>query len=323
MRVGFMGTPAFSVATLDALVEAGHEVVVVVAQPDRPAGRGNHTVSPPTVTRARALGIPVMQPVKVRSGEFPEAFEALALDVAVVVAYGRILTPRLLAAPRLGCVNVHASLLPRWRGAAPIQWSIVAGDDRTGITTMQMAEGLDTGDILLVEETPITAEDTAGTLHDRLAPMGARLLVRTLAEWDRIVPQPQDSAAATFAPILERGHGILDWSQPGRMIDCRVRGLSPWPGTQTVFRGEVLKVLKVGGFRPSAALPEAGRAEPGPLLGGALLGAGRVVCGDGSLELLEVQAAGRKAVRGADWMNGVRAAVGERLGAAAESPSGG
>jgi methionyl-tRNA formyltransferase len=250
-----------------------------------------------------------MQPVKVRSGEFPAAFEALGLDVAVVVAYGRILTRRLLAAPRLGCVNVHASLLPRWRGAAPIQWSIVAGDAVTGVTTMQMAEGLDTGDILLVDRTPITPDDTAGTLHDRLAPMGARLLVRTLAEWGSLVPIRQDDAAATLAPILERSHGVLDWTRPGAALDCQVRGLSPWPGTHTLFRGEALKVGKVGGFRPSAASTEARDAAPGTLLGG-----GRVACGDGSLELVEVQAAGRKAVRGVDWMNGARVQAGERLG---------
>lgn len=301
MRLAFFGTPAFAVPTLDALVEAGHEVAAVVAQPDKPAGRGNHLVSPPTVVRARSLGIPTLQPVKVRSGEFPEAIEALGLEVAVVVAYGRILTPRLLTAPRRGCINVHASLLPRWRGAAPIQWSVVAGDAVTGVTTMQMAEGLDTGDMLLRAETPIGPEETAGELHDRLAPLGAALAVRTLAELDNLTPQPQDDALATLAPMLEREHGRLDWARPAAELHNRVRGLSPWPGTWTIFRGETLKILR-------ARVAE-GAGEPGVVLPGA-----RVGTGQGLLELVEVHQAGRKAVRGVDWVNGARVAAGERLG---------
>ena len=301
MRLAFFGTPAFAVPTLDALVEAGHEVAAVVAQPDKPAGRGNHLVSPPTVVRARSLGIPTLQPVKVRSGEFPEAIEALGLEVAVVVAYGRILTPRLLTAPRRGCINVHASLLPRWRGAAPIQWSVVAGDAVTGVTTMQMAEGLDTGDMLLRAETPIGPEETAGELHDRLAPLGAALAVRTLAELDTLTPQPQDDALATLAPMLEREHGRLDWARPAAELHNRVRGLSPWPGTWTIFRGETLKILR-------ARVAE-GAGEPGVVLPGA-----RVGTGQGLLELVEVHQAGRKAVRGVDWVNGARVAAGERLG---------
>lgn len=304
MRVAFFGTPGFAVPTLDALVDAGHTVVVVVAQPDKPAGRGNRMVSPPTVGRARALGIPVMQPSKVRSGAFPEAYQAMDLDVGVVIAYGRILTPLLLHHPRHGCINVHGSLLPRWRGAAPIQWAVVAGDDRTGVTTMLMDEGLDTGDILLTEETPIGPEDTAGTLYERLAPMGARLLVHTLAHLAEIVPQQQDDARATSAPMLEREHGRIDWSRTAGEIDHQVRGLAPWPGTWTTFRGEVLKIVKA---RP-LAVTDAG--EPGAMLAGA-----RVRCGSGALELLEVQQAGRKVVRGVDWVNGARVAVGEALGA--------
>ena len=303
MRVAFFGTPMFAVPTLDALVEAGHEVVVVVAQPDKPAGRGNRVISPPTVERARALGIPVLQPIKVRSGAFPEAYQAMDLDVGVVVAYGRILTPLLLHHPRRGCVNVHGSLLPRWRGAAPIQWALIAGDERTGITTMRMDEGLDTGDILLKEETIITPEDTAGSLHDRLAPMGARLLVSTLARLDEIVPQRQDGALATHAPMLEREHGWIDWSRGADQIDRQVRGLTPWPGTFTTHRGEVLKVLQVRPWLHDSGLPP-----------GTVLPAAHVACGEGDIELVTVQQAGRKAVRGVDWMNGARVVAGEQLG---------
>lgn len=299
MRVVFMGTPAFAVPTLDALVGAGHEVRAVVAQPDRPSGRGQQLVSPPTVARARALGLPVLQPLKVKSGDFPEAFERLDVDVAVVIAYGRILTPRLLAAPRLGCVNVHASLLPRWRGAAPIQWSILGGDVETGITTMRMAEGLDTGPMLLRAATPIGAEETAPELHDRLSPMGAALLVRTLAEWP--APVEQDPAAATWAPPLTREQGALRWAEPAAVVHRTVRGLAGWPGTVARFRGEPMKVLRVR--RVEASGP------PGVVLEGAV-----VACGDGAVELLEVQLPGKKAVRGADWVNGSRVRAGETLG---------
>jgi methionyl-tRNA formyltransferase len=303
MRVGFFGTPAFAVPTLQALFDAGHDVACVVAQPDRPAGRGQKLVSPPTVELARARSVEVLQPTRVKTGEFPERIEALGLDVAVVVAYGRILTPRLLAAPRRGCINVHASLLPRWRGAAPIQWSVLAGDAETGVCTMQMAEGLDTGDILLCERTPIGPEETSGQLHDRLAPMGAGLLVRTLAGIDGITPQVQPEEGVTYARMLAKEDGRVDWVRSAAEIDRRVRGLSPWPGAFATFRGEPLKLL--------AARPVDGvqGAAPGALLDGA-----RVACGGGgALQLVEVQAPGRKPVRGVDFVHGARVAPGEAL----------
>ena len=300
MRVVFMGTPAFAVPTLNAIVEAGHEVLGVVAQPDKPAGRGNALNVPPTVQRARELGLEVKQPKAVRSGAFPEWMESACADVAVVMAYGRILTPRLLAAPRLGCINVHASLLPRWRGAAPIQWSILAGDPSTGVATMQMAEGLDTGDVLYMEETPIGPEETAGELSERLSALGADLLLRTLAE--RPHPTPQDNALATHAPMLTKEHGRIDWHRPAVEIGWQVRGLSPWPGTFTTFRSEPLKILRV---RP---LPDV-HGHAGAMLDGPI-----VACGEGALELLEVQLPGKKAVRGADFINGSRVKHGERLG---------
>ncbi len=299
MKLAFFGTPAFAVPTLRALLDSEHEVALVVAQPDKPAGRGQTLQSPPTIELARARGVPTLQPAKVKTGELPETLEALGLDVAVVVAYGRILTPRLLAAPRLGCINVHASLLPRWRGAAPIQWAVLAGDATTGVATMQMAEGLDTGDLLLVEQTPIGPTETAGDLFVRLAELGAPLLLRTLAEQPR--PIPQDDAGVTLAPMLTKEHARLDWTRPARELDWQVRGLSPWPGTVTTFRGEPLKVLR--------ARPVAGQGDPGTFLDGPV-----VACGEGALELLEVQLPGKKGVRGVDFVNGSSVKPGERLG---------
>lgn len=297
MRIAFMGTPEFAAVSLRALIAAGHTVAAVVAQPDRPVGRGQKLASPPTVPVAREHGIAVMQPSRIKTGEFPEAFEALGVEVAVVVAYGRILTPRLLSAAR--CINVHASLLPRWRGAAPIQWSILGGDEVTGVTTMNMAEGLDTGDMLLREETAIGDEETAGELHDRLAEMGARLIVQTLASMPTAVPQ--DDALATHAPMLTREMGAIDWTRRSVEIHRQVRGLSPWPGTHTVFRGEPLKVLR--------ARRAEGAGAPGEVLGGA-----RIACGTGAIELVEVQLPGRRAVSGPDFVNGARVREGERLG---------
>lgn len=297
MRVVFFGTPVFAVPTLDAVVRAGHEVLLVVAQPDRPVGRGQAVVSPPTVRRARELGLPVAQPIKLKSGDFPEQLSGLGADVGVVVAYGRILPPAILAMPRLGHVNVHGSLLPRWRGAAPIQWAVLAGDAETGITTMLMAEGLDTGDVLLQEVVPIRPDDTAGALHDRLSVVGAELLVHTLARLGEIVPRPQPAEGVTYAPMLSREMSEIDWTRSNVEIDRQVRGLSPWPGTTAGS----LKILR--------ARPVEGTGPPGVLLDGAT-----VACGRGALELLEVQLPGKKAVSGRDWVNGARRRPGERVG---------
>lgn len=306
MRVVFMGTPAFAVPTLDALVAAGHEVLGVVAQPDRPGGRGQQLVSPPTVQRARELGLEVRQPKAVKTGAFPEWLEGCGAELAVVVAYGRILTPRLLAAPRRGCVNVHASLLPKYRGAAPIQWAVVNGEAETGVTTMWMAEGLDTGDMLLRAATPIGPDEDAEALAARLSVLGAALLVETLARLDGIVPEPQDDALATFAPLLTREHGILDWTRPAAALHDQIRGLRPWPGTTTTLRGEALKVSRA---RVVAREDRAG--APGVVLAGPGL---VVACGQGSLEILEGQAPGKRVQPGRDLVNGLRIRPGEVLG---------
>lgn len=306
MRVVFMGTPAFAVPTLDALVAAGHEVLAVVSQPDRPSGRGRHVQSPPTVERARALGIPVKQPRAVRTGAFPAWIAGLEADVGVVVAYGRILVPAVLAAPRRGCVNVHGSLLPKYRGAAPIQWAVVNGEAETGITTMLMDAGLDTGDMLLKQATPIDPEETAVELADRLALIGASLLVETLARLDQIQPERQDDAAASLAPMLTREHGLLDWARPAGALHDQARGLQPWPGAWTQLRGEVLKVAR------TRLRPELGGGAPGVVLDPA---AGFLVgTGGGVLEILEGQLPGKRVQAGRDLVNGARIQAGERLG---------
>ncbi len=304
MRVGFMGTPGFAVPTLQGLLESRHEVVTVVAQPDRPAGRGQQLVSPPTVQLARSRGVPVLQPQALRSGPFPATWAALGLDVAVVVAYGRILPPALLRAPRRGCINVHASLLPRWRGAAPIQWAIAGGDTETGVTTMLMDEGLDTGPILLQRRTPIGPDETATDLALRLSELGTELLLETLQGLDGIVPRPQDPALATHAPPLSRDDGRVDWRLDARAIDARVRGLSPWPGVWTTFRGDLLRIVQV---RPVQC--DTGDARPGTVVE-----ARRrlvVAVGDGALELVVVQSGCRRAQEGPAWLLGARVQIGE------------
>lgn len=306
MKILFMGTPDFAVHSLDALVAAGHEIVAVVAQPDRPKGRGKKLVSPPTIERARALGIPTKQPRAVRRGPFVEWMTTeLDADVAVVVAYGRILIPALLEAPRRGCINVHASLLPKYRGAAPIQWAILEGEDETGVCTMQMDEGMDTGDVLLCRKTPIGIDEVGPDLWDRLARMGAELVVETLDRLDEITPQEQDHAGATHAPPLKKADGVLDWSWSARQVHDRVRGTNPWPSGQTTFRGQPFKVHR------TRLLPEVA-GQPG-----VVLEAGpRVVVGtgSGSVELVRVQAPNKARQDAADWANGVRLQVGEVLG---------
>ncbi|MCB9742272.1 MAG: methionyl-tRNA formyltransferase [Alphaproteobacteria bacterium] len=303
MRVAFFGTPAYAVPTLDALVEAGHELVTVVAQPDKPVGRGRKLQSPPVVERARALGLETRQPRAVRRGRFVDNYCALELDVAVVVAYGRILIPEVLAAPRLGSINGHGSLLPRWRGAAPIQWALLSGDARTGVTTMQMDAGLDTGDMLLKRELLIGPELQSPELFDALSQVTAELIVETLARLEDIPPEPQDEAAATHAPMLEKEMGALDWSWPARTLHDRVRALQPWPGTWGTLRGDTLKVKQ-------------SRVVEGAGAPGEVLEAGKrlvVACGEGALEIVTGQLPGKPPRSGQDLVNGARIEAGETL----------
>jgi methionyl-tRNA formyltransferase len=287
-----MGSPAFAVPALQALHQAGHDIACVYSQPPRPAGRGQAVTKSPVQAAAEALGLPVRSPARVRRDAAEhEAFAALDLDAAVVAAYGLILPGQMLSAPRRGCLNIHASLLPRWRGAAPIQAAILAGDAESGITIMQMEEGLDTGPMLLRAAVPITQETTATSLHDALAALGARLILDALRDWPAPVPQPQ--AGVTYAAKLTRDDGRLDFTRPAAELDRQVRALTPWPGTFTQFGGGTLKIL--------AATPVAGQGRPGAVLDARFT----VACGTGALRLDRVQRPGRPAAAGDAFLRGV------------------
>ncbi len=307
-RILFFGTPEFAVPTLAALVAARRVPVRVVTQPSRPAGRGQQLLDPPVARWAREHGIEVMQPEKVRHPSFLEAAAALAPDIAVVVAFGQIFPRALLDLPRLGCVNLHASLLPRWRGASPIQAALAAGDARTGVTTMQMDEGMDTGPILLEETVEIGPEETAGELSRRLAERGGELMVRTLDLLERggIEPRPQAADGITYAPRLTRESGRVDWGLTARQIHDRLRAYTPWPGLTSELRGGPVKIVA------AEPVDEAAEGAPGVILGlrgGRLLA---VACGDGTvLGLAELQRPGKRALRAADFMNGERLRAGE------------
>ncbi len=310
LRLAFMGAPDFALPSLRALAAAGHEIVAVYAQPPRPAGRGHKERPCPVHALALERGWQARTPAHLKDPAEPAAFAALDLDAAVVVAYGLILPPAILAAPRLGCVNVHASLLPRWRGAAPIQRAILAGDTETGVTIMQVAEGLDTGPLLLDEAAPIAADETAETLHDRLAELGARLIVTALeglaAGSLRAWPQPEDGV--TYAAKLQRGEGRLDWRRPAIELERAVRAFTPWPGAEfEANTGQTLARIKV---LAAEAIPGDPAAAPGTVLDDRLT----VACGAGALRLLKVQRAGKAPLDTAAFLRGFELAPGTRLG---------
>lgn len=305
MRIVFLGTPAFAVPSLDALAGAGHELICVVAQPDRPAGRGNALKPPATKEWALARRIPVLQPEKVRDGKLCSDLAALKPDLLAVAAYGRILGKDLLTLAPHGAINVHGSLLPKYRGAAPIQWAIANGDPETGVTIMHMDEGLDSGDVLLQRALPIGPADTAETLSPRLAALGGEALVEALSllSAGRITPVKQDPSEVTLAPILTREDGRIDWSRPASVILNRLRGFTPWPGAWTRLDGKVLKVL--------AAEAEEARADAATWTPGtATAVAGRgiaVLCGHPTALLVRrLQAEGKPPQAAADFANGLR-----------------
>ena len=310
LRLAFMGAPAFAVPTLAALLQAGHRVVRVYSQPPRPAGRGQRETPTPVAAFAAGHGLPVATPVSLKEPAEQAAFAALALDAAVVVAYGLILPPAILQAPRLGCLNVHASLLPRWRGAAPIQRAILAGDAVTGVCVMQMDAGLDTGPVWLRRETRIEAGDTAGTLHDRLAQLGAEALVAALPTivGGEASPTPQPDDGATYARKLEKHEAWLDWSRATAELERQVRAFNPWPVAQTKLPDAT--VLRV--WMTSASLPQA-RDEPGTIVA---IGNGTitVATGDGALELAEVQLPGRNRLSAGEFARQRPDLVGQKLG---------
>ena len=292
MRVIFMGTPDFSVPVLDALVAAGHDVAAVYCQPPRPAGRGKKDRPSPVQQRAEALGLAVRHPVSLRNEAAQADFAALNADVAVVVAYGLILPQAILDAPRLGCLNIHASLLPRWRGAAPIHRAIMAGDAQTGVCIMQMEAGLDTGPVLLREATPIRPEETTGSLHDRLSAMGAALVVSALSNLSDLVPEPQPEDGVTYAAKIDKSEARIDWTQPAVQVDRQIRGLSPFPGAWCDVNGERIKLL---GSRVVA-----GQGVPGQVLMGFT-----IACGDAAVAVTQAQRAGKKAMAAQEVLKGL------------------
>jgi methionyl-tRNA formyltransferase len=306
----FAGTPRFAVSTLEKLVEASHSVSLVVTQPDRPRGRGMQLAVSPVKESALRLGIPVIQPEKIRNNdEFRQQLAALRPDAIIVVGYGRIIPQWMIELPRLGNLNLHASLLPKYRGAAPIQWAIARGESLTGVTTMRIDAGLDTGDILMQRELPIAPDDTAETLAPKLASIGAGLMVETLSalESNEIQPTPQDDSKATLAPILTKEEGRIDFQQSATEISNRLRGFQPWPGAHTIFRGQNLQIRRARPLDQSMALtPGELSAEPSRLLVG---------CGNNTtLELLELQPEGKKRMAARDFANGYQPLPGEKLG---------
>jgi methionyl-tRNA formyltransferase len=308
MRLIFMGTPEAAVPTLRRCLDDGHEVVAVWTQPDRPAGRGHKLAPPPVKEFALAHGLFVHQPLKIRTQEAAALFASHEADAAIVVAYGRILPPTFLRAPRLGCINVHFSLLPNYRGAAPVNWAIVRGERRTGVTTMLMDEGLDTGALLLQREAEIGERETAPELMARLSEIGAGLLGETLQRLDEIEPREQEEEKATFAPVLRREDGLIEWALDAFQIERRVRGFQPWPGAYTVYQSRRLMI------RRAVACQLEHELQPGEVVearGDQLL----IACGNESaLRLQEVQPEGKRLMSARDFVNGAHVRVGERTG---------
>ena len=314
MKIVFAGSPRFAVPTLEKLAGEGHDICAVITQPDRPSGRGQQLQPSPVKEAALKLGLPVHQPEKIKSDDARALLERLQPEVVVVVGYGQILPPWLLELPRYGCINLHGSLLPAYRGAAPIQWAIVNGETKTGLTTMLMDPGMDTGPILLRWETEIGPEETAITLAERMSAPGADLMVQTLEglRHGKIQPQPQDNSRATRAPILKKEHGRIDWNLTAQQIFNRVRGFLPWPGAYTNFRGQKLQIWWARPEEETRSQEALDVPVPGQLLvtGNTL----HVSCGGGTrLQLLEVQLEGKRRIPASDFIHGAHPRSRERL----------
>jgi len=306
-RIVFMGTPEFAVPSLSALADSGEEIVAVMTQPDRPRGRGRKLSPSPIKVLAEKLGLPVWQPEKIRDPDMMARLAALKPDLFVVVAYGKILPSALLDLPRIGPLNIHASLLPAYRGPAPINWAIINGETITGVTTMFMEQGVDTGPILLSQTVRIEESDTAGSLHDRLAKVGSRLLIETIEglKAGTVSPKPQPETGVSYAPLLTKSHGLLDWNRPAVELARLVRGLDPWPGARTTLLGRGLKLF---GGRAGKV-----RGRPGQVMGlenGWL----HIAAGEGSLMVAELQLAGQKRLTALDFWHGQRLESGAVLG---------
>ncbi len=304
-----MGTPDFSVPPLKSLHEHGYTVEAVVTQPDRPKGRGRKVISPPVKSTAIALGYETLQPESIRADRFEARIKQIEPDFFVVAAFGHILPKHILNLPKFGAINIHASLLPKYRGAAPIQWAVINGEKQTGITTMLMDEGLDTGDILLTESTGITPKDTAGTLHDRLSEIGADLLIRTLKgiETETIRPIPQDHSAATYAPLLKKKDGLINWEHPAETIETFIRGMNPWPCAFTVYQKRRIKVYR-------AEIAEMESPEPPGTVIRGFADELRVATGEKALSILELQGESGKRLPVNEFLRGRKIPPGAKLG---------
>ena len=291
LRVVFLGTPAFAVPSLEGVVASGAELVAVVCQPDRPKGRGLELQAPPTKVWAESRGIPVHQPEKVRNGKLRALLEPYAPDLLVVTAYGRILPKEVLELPPLGALNGHASVLPKYRGAAPIQWAVASGETVTGVTVMQMDEGLDTGAVLLRQATPIRAEETTADLHDRLSTMGADLILQALDHLPDLALQPQSAEGVTYAAKIDKAEAQIDWTLPAEQVDRQIRGLSPFPGAWTMVADERLKLLR-------------SRLAQGAGAAGQVLHGMTIACGSGAVEITEAQREGKRPASATDLLRG-------------------
>ena len=320
MNVVFMGTPDFAVGALEAIIEAGHRVVAVVTQPDKPKGRGKEIQMTPVKECAIAHGIPVFQPVKVKDAEAVEILRGYEADVFVVAAFGQILSEEILNMPKYGCINIHASLLPKYRGSAPIQWAIINGEKTTGVTIMQMDKGIDTGDMLMKSEIAITPGETGDSLHDKLAEAGAKLIVQALPKIESgdITPVKQNDEESSYAKMLQKSMGRIDWRQGAETLDCLIRGLISWPGASTAYRGKTLKIWEEEvttkeELRGKVTDNRLDDAEPGTVV---LVekNAFYVQTGEGVLKILSVQPEGKKRMAVKDYLLGYQIKAGEKLG---------
>lgn len=312
MKVVYMGTPDFAVGALEALIEAGHQVTAVVTQPDKPKGRGKEVQMSPVKACALKYNIPVLQPVKIKEAEAVETLRTYQADIFVVAAFGQILSEEILAMPKYGCVNIHASLLPKYRGAGPIQWAIINGEKITGVTIMRMDKGLDTGDMLFQKEVAIAPDETADTLHDKLAEAGAHLIVEALAKIEAgdVTPVKQKDEESCYAKMLTKAMGRIDWQMEAEKLDCLIRGLISWPGASTIFRGKSLKIWKEEVVSEQDGFST--KAQPGTVIR-VEKDAFYVQTGKGILKILEVQPEGKKRMAVKDFLLGYPVKAGETL----------
>ena len=307
MKIIFMGTPDFAAASLEALIDSRHEIQAVVTQPDKPKGRKGELTPSPVKVIAKREGIKVYQPLKVRDEEFVKTLRAYNPDVMVVVAFGQIIPLSILEMPKYGCVNIHGSLLPKYRGAAPIQWAVLDGEKETGITTILMDEGIDTGDILLKKTIKIDTDETSGSLFDKLMALGAETILETLDELEKgsLTPTKQGESPTAYAKMLTKAMGLIDFTKPAKELDCFVRGMDPWPSAYTLLAGKTLKLWKV-------------RAVEGGGKAGSVIEIGKesftVACGEGAIEVLEVQLEGKKRMSAGDFLKGSTLNIGQELG---------